>query len=235
MARAKRTQRAEARRRYRAATEPEVEVEGEASLDTRGPSRGSGPSARPDGRARVGILDALRISIHPPRFREDLALLPSLLTNRALWLPVVVILATAVITAITRGADLVTSFLFTYFLVTPAIGGVFLAGFLAPRASWLIGIVVSLVSAICYILMGAAGLLPGTYGEQFAKFPFEASVSTLVSAPVLGAFFASAAAWYRRFLRLSNPNRARQAQAPRRANDGRTRGSNDSQKAGARR
>ena len=33
----------------------------------------------------------------------------------------------------------------------PAIGGVFLAGFLAPRASWLLGSIVGLVSAVCYI------------------------------------------------------------------------------------
>jgi hypothetical protein len=48
----------------------------------------------------------------------------------------------------------------------------------------------------------------------------------------MGAFFAAAAAWYRRFLQLSNPNRRQQAAKPK-ANDGRTRSSG--QKAGVRR
>jgi len=52
---------------------------------------------------------------------------------------------------------------------------------------------------------------------------------------VMGAFFAAAAAWYRRFLQLSNPNRARQTQGKaKRGADGRTRTS-DSGKAPARR
>jgi hypothetical protein len=36
-------------------------------------------------------------------------------------------------------------------------------------------------------------------------------------------FFAASAAWYRRFLRLSNPNRGRQQQQQRRGPDGRSR------------
>jgi hypothetical protein len=55
--------------------------------------------------------------------------------------------------------------------------------------------------------------------------------------PILGAFFASAAAWYRRFLYLNNPNRGRgrrPASAGRRP-DGRTRAASAGQKAGVRR
>ena len=40
--------------------------------------------------------------------------------------------------------------MFAYFVQTPAIGGVFIAGFLAPRASWLLGVIVGLVAAVCY-------------------------------------------------------------------------------------
>ena len=43
--------------------------------------------------------------------------------------------------------------MFAYFIQTPAIGGVFIAGFLAPRASWLLGVVVGLVAAICYAIL----------------------------------------------------------------------------------
>jgi hypothetical protein len=62
----------------------------------------------------------------------------------------------------------------------------------------------------------------------------DAIVGALILTPLFGAFFAAAAAWYRRFLALSNPNRARQSkgQAPKRG-DGRTR--TGSEKASARR
>jgi hypothetical protein len=43
-----------------------------------------------------------------------------------------------------------------------------------------------------------------------------------MTSPPFGIFFAASAAWYRRFLRLSNPNRGR-PQQPRRGSDGRSR------------
>jgi hypothetical protein len=52
----------------------------------------------------------------------------------------------------TNGSDL-SLLLFQYFIATPAIGGVFLAGFLAPRASWLLGRDRRLVAAICYSIL----------------------------------------------------------------------------------
>ena len=72
------------------------------------------------------------------------------------------------LTGITQGADVLSQFAFQYFVVTPAIGGVFIAGFLAPRASWLLGVIVGLVSAICYTILGFAGLLPAGFAEVFA-------------------------------------------------------------------
>lgn len=224
MARAKRTssERAAARRRYRAATDPADVEAGDASGE---PSRAAPSTRAVAGGVRLGIGTALRASFRPLRVREDLAALPSLIPNRALWVPVLVTVATAVATTVTGGNDVVTALLFTYFVVTPAIGGVFLAGFLAPRASWLLGIIVSLVAAGCYIVMGATGHLPAPFGEQFANAPSAAVISSLLISPAIGAFFASAAAWYRRFLTMTNPNRGRRAQqASKRAGDGRSRG-----------
>ena len=239
MARAKRTQRAAARRRYRAATEPELLEAEEEEREAPATRRAAPPARSSSDTVRVGIAAALRASFHPLRVREDLAALPSLVTHRALWLPVLVTVATAVATVITGGADVVTALLFTYFIVTPAIGGVFLAGFLAPRASWLLGIIVSLVAAACYIVMGYTGRLPAPFSEQFEAVPTAAIVSSLVIAPVIGALFASLAAWYRRFLSLTNPNRGRRPQSPqKRVGDGRTRassGQKSNAKAAARR
>jgi hypothetical protein len=241
VARAKRTARADARRRYRAATEPEFDMDvdaADASPDARATSRGSQPSARPENsQARVGFLAALRLSIHPPKFREDLAALPGLaLHSKALWIPLAATVASAIAVIITGGKDVVTAFLFAYFVQTPAIGGVFLAGFLAPRASWLLGLIVGFVAAIGYAayIVIAAGRLPGADAPDPALVR-DTVISAFFLSPILGALFAAAAAWYRRFLRLSNPNRGRRSSPAKRVGNGRTRGSSDSQKAGARR
>ena len=248
MARAKRTERAEARRRYRAtlATDPltgETEdadgapptaasqAAGRSNASTTG-KQGSGTTTE-----RVGFLDAFRQSIRPVHVREDIAALPWITVHtKAIWLPVLITVAATVATAVTGAKDMVTGLLFTYFVVFPAIGGVFIGGFLAPRASWLVGVVIGLVSAACYVALGVSGLLPTPFAEQFTVNALGASVSAFIYSPIMGAFFAAAAAWYRRFLALSSPNRNRKpSQAPKqRPGDGRTR-SSASQKAPAKR
>jgi hypothetical protein len=250
VARAKRTERAEARRRYRAtlATDPQAEdADGADESSGSGSSQGARRSnAAPAGKQgssgtqeRVGFLDAFKLSIRPVHVRQDIASLPWItLHTKAIWLPVVITIGATIATAATGANDMVTGLLFTYFVVFPAIGGVFIGGFLAPRASWLVGVVVGLVSAACYVALGVAGLLPPPFNGQFTLDATGASVSAFIYSPIMGAFFAAAAAWYRRFLALSSPNRNRrqQSQAPKqRPGDGRTRSSGASQKAPAKR
>jgi hypothetical protein len=240
VARAKRTTRAEARRRYRA----EHGLPDETIADDDAPdaddarsatSRQTGSDPVPPG--RLGITTALRQSFHPLDVRGDLRALPRLARNKALLLPLLLTIGSTAIFLIahpqaTGPADTVTllaTFLFQYFIQAPAIGGVFIAGFLAPRASWLLGVIVGLVSAVCY-----AGLvLSGALGVSTTTSPNEVVLAAAFISPVIGALFASAAAWYRRFLQLSSPNRGRtRQQPPRRGNDGRSR---SGQKAGVRR
>jgi MFS-type transporter involved in bile tolerance (Atg22 family) len=133
----------------------------------------------------------------------------------------------------TDALGVLTVFLYQYFVVTPAIGGVFIAGFLAQRASWLYGILVGLVAAACYsflVLRGFIGTAPNTDTQTLAR---DVVLASFLLSPLIGAFFASTAAWYRRFLALSNPNRGRPRGAPPRP-DGRSR-SAANQKAGVRR
>lgn len=232
MARAKRTERATARRRYRAATEPDVLEAEDQTLD-HVPSRAATPARPASGAARMGIRAALRASIHPLRVREDLAALPSLVTHKALWVPVLVTVASTVAVVATGGKDSITAILFAYFVQTPAIGGVFLAGFLAPRASWLLGAIVGVVAAIGYLAV--LTIVPGALSptEPGTAAIESVALSAFVLSPIMGALFASAAAWYRRFLSLTNPNRGRRNQQPqKRVGDGRTRGSSG-QKANA--
>ncbi len=247
MARAKRTERAEARRRHRAATaaDPAADtIDGVVSPTTTGRSTSSTTSKTSAGDktpvpgARMGFMDAFRASIRPIHVRQDLASLPWIaIHTKALWIPLLITIASTVAVIGTQGGSL-SQFMFAYFIQTPAIGGVFIAGFLAPRASWLLGVVVGLVAAVCYgiLVIGFPTLiypaLPPTADQAR-----DIVVSALVLSPVIGGFFAAGAAWYRRFLAYSSPNRGRsQNQKPTggRPGDGRTRGST-SQKAGAKR
>ncbi len=236
MARAKRTARADARRRHRAERglpdellDIEAEDAAASTVDhSRRPTTGQ--------TARVGIATAFRQAFRPLDVRGDLQALPSIaLRSKALWVPLLLTLLSTVAFIALRPegksdiASTIAVFLFQYFLATPAIGGVFIAGFLAPRASWLLGVIVGLVSAACYAFLGLAGYVnvPSTVDSR------DVVVAAFVMSPIVGAFFASSAAWYRRFLQLSNPNRGRGQQAARRT-DGRSRGGSN-QKAGIRR
>ena len=230
MARAKRTARAEARRRHRAEQGLPTTSESFDDVSTQS-SRGPDTAIPP---TRIGIFAAFRLAFRPLDIRGDLRALPSIaLHSKALWVPILITVASTIAFAITNGADLVTRFLFAYFVQTPAIGGVFLAGFLAPRASWLLGIIVGAVAAACY-----AALIFTVFSAVLAASPTPGQTEQTILyaigfSPLLGAFFAAAAAWYRRFLQLSNPNRGRQPASPRRGPDGKTRAG--AQKAGARR
>jgi hypothetical protein len=244
VARAKRTHRAEARRRYR--SEQALGVQDDVGeVDEGAPAKAtqarstSAPSKGPSTTPRAGVGNAFRGAFRPLDIRSDLRAIPQLVRNKALWIPVAITLATTVLFIVIRPEGrtdilgVVTVFLYQYFVVTPAIGGVFIAGFLAPRASWLYGIVVGIVAAACYsflVLRGFIGVAPTADTQSLAR---DVVLASFLLSPIVGAFFASTAAWYRRFLYLSNPNRGRARSSNPSRPDGRTRSSN--QKASARR
>jgi hypothetical protein len=252
VARAKRTDRAEARRRHRneQALAGIDDVAEEASeIGTTAPER---PAPGATTTARRGFATAFREAFRPLDIRSDLRALPRLVRHRALWIPVLLTVVSAgLFIAVQPGETLATAqcgldrpggclpvlatFLFQYFIVTPAIGGVFIAGFMAPRASWLLGLIVGTVAATAYsflVLGGYIGLAPDAATQPLAQ---DVVFAAFIMSPIVGSFFASTAAWYRRFLYLSNPNRGRgRPGAPTRP-DGRTRARGASEKAGARR
>ncbi len=240
MARAKRTDRAEARRRYRI-EQGLVDADGaeEAGAVDPGGASASASAPAPDGRRSISA--AFREAFRPLDLRSDLRALPQLIRHRAFWIPVLLTLASLVLFIVIRPEgrtdilSIITVFMFQYFVVTPAIGGVFIAGFLAPRASWLLGVLVGLVAAACYsglVLTGYVGISPTADTAVLAR---DVVIAAFLMSPIVGAFFASTAAWYRRFLYLSNPNRARRAAGPSGRPDGRTRTPGANQKASARR
>jgi hypothetical protein len=234
VARAKKTDRAEARRRYRAemATAGGGDVDDatpapSATTSSSRPAQKSSPTfSSPPG--RMGIRDALRESVHPVDIRGDLMALPWLVTHtKAVWLPILLSVGSGVAFALIPSA--ITVYLFQFFVLAPAIGSIFLAGFLAPRASWLIGILVGLAAGVVLAALLYSGAMNNsltTLGSTAlydpAEYPAIIGQSLIMAIP-LGALFAAAAAWYRRFLQLSNPNRGRRAQTKKAGADGRSR------------
>ena len=123
------------------------------------------------------------------------------------------------------GVNALTSAFYQYFSFTAPLGTAFLAGFFAPRASWLVGIMAALASVGFQALAFTAGPFGGLYdsfldanNQPMTRAAAEALVlnqAIVVGVPT-AALFAAAAAWYKRFLGRANPNRSRPAQAGRR-------------------
>ena len=246
MARAKRTHRAEARRRYRNDQAVGESQDGDADSDAaeRATSTPPRPGTTATTSVRRGFAAAFREAFRPLNVQEDLRSIPMLVRNKALWIPILLTLGTAAVYAAvrpeSRPGELVstlTLFAKEYFLVPPAIGGAFITGFMAPRASWLLGLIVGLVAATIYSILVLNGLVvfPPTNPPTTPPRAEDVAIAAFAISPVIGAFFASTAAWYRRFLYLTNPNRGRARQGAPARPDGRSRSNSANQKAGVRR
>jgi len=234
VARAKRTDRAVARRRHRA-TFVDPLAEGDLAPDegmsisdesTPAPSRravanaGAGRPSTPAAGAppaRPSIAAAFRSSFRPLDLRGDIRALPQLVTHWSFFVPVILSgLAVALIPLV--GLNALTSAFYQYFSFTAPLGTSFLAGFFAPRASYLVGILAALASVGFQFLAYNVGSFGGLFVDfkDAAGNPMaEAAAKELVLSQALtvgvpsAALFAAAAAWYRRFLNRANPNRSR--------------------------
>ena len=231
MARAKRTDRAAARRRYRAQTEAVVESADEDVVEPR-PSRpapanaGRSPAAAPP---RPGILSAFRASFRPIDLQGDLRALPRLLRTPAFLAPVILSGLAVALVPLT-GANPLAGTLYQYFSYTAPLGTAFVAGFFAPRASYLLGILAALASVGFQAIAFNAGTFGGTLtgaldanGNPVAPRDLANGIlnqALFVGVPWCG-FFAAAAAWYRRFLRTAGPARQPARAATARRPDGR--------------
>lgn len=226
MARAKRTDRAEARRRYRqtsAAEEAEYDDLDEdptagpsaAGADRR-PSRPGTPSSAPG--ARPSIAASFRAAYAPAPIRDDLRALPGIvLRTKAFWVPAGLAVASGV-AYLVGGAEtgIVGSMALALFLQPPPMAASFLGGILAPRAAWAIGGLVGLTSAIVLtvvvLLYPDATTGTGAEGSQSQDFILFA----LLVSPTFGVAVGAFAGFYRRFLQSTRPtppssNRQRRA------------------------
>lgn len=242
MARAKRTDRAEARRRSRAAfadqAAPELDEAGDivasdiaaasasrqaGASRTRG-STGSGTPPSP----RTSVASAFRSSFRPLDLRGDLRALPQILTHWSLYVPIILSgLAVALVPFM--GASSIAGVLFGYFSGGAPFGTAFIAGLFAPRASYLVGLIAALASAGFMALAFAVGPFGGALqgvtsaaGEPISEANAKSLLlnEALVTGVPLAAFVAAAGAWYRRFLNRANPNRNRPTTPTSRRPDG---------------
>lgn len=219
MARAKRTDRAEARRRWRQAGAAELEgaeVEELPATPSPASKTAAGSVQRPS------ITAAFRNAYRPARIREDIAVLPGLLRTRAFLVSILLVVGGTLAVTVVPG-NVVTNLAFQALVVPPAMAPVFIVGFFARRASYILGFIVAVVDVLAYaffVYAVAPGLAPATIDPIQQQ---QLILSAISVGPLSGIFFAAAAAWYRRFLTLSNAgaqNRAR-ARQQQRARSGR--------------
>ncbi len=158
MARAKRTDRSEARRRFRAqqaAADAELGDESDDDgAEVAPPSRSApaGPAARgsqPAAPPRPGIANAFRGAFRSANLREDLAHLPQILLARSMLATALGIAAVIGTIVAFEGQEVISKILFPYFLLPPQIGAIFIVGFFAPRASYLSGALIGAFATTC--------------------------------------------------------------------------------------
>lgn len=211
MPRAKRTNRAEARRRYRATLNEPVDELDDLELDEeQAPPRSSevrraAPTkkAEPMRPPRPSISAAFRGAFRSPDFAGDVRALPRLLIGRAFLIPAGLIIAVAAVVIATGGQELISRELAQFFLAPPPLAPVFLAGFLASRASWLLGGLLGVVQSFAVVAVVATPAFASVQSvPDSGLFLYSLFVSV-----AFGAFYAAAMAWYKRFLRLANPPR----------------------------
>ena len=140
MARAKRTDRADARRRYRAAQAPVADPEDDAPAP-----RDTAAAMAPSGGGPLGLFGG----VHLPDFRGDLLAMPEVVrTTRTLWGAFALGLF-AVVAGLTFPLNDpgLTGLVLPLFIQAPGIP-VLVGGFVAPRGAWLIGGVMGLFQAL---------------------------------------------------------------------------------------
>ena len=211
MARAKSTARADARRRHRAATAaaaaeaPDLEIAPAAA-------RSANAAARPPAPARPGVLGSFRGAIRPVHLREDLVDLPRLATKTfAIWVPCAIILGVAIVFEATGGniqSAGIPALAFNLFVFPPPLAAAFLAGILTQRSSYLAGGVAGLLGGILFsIYVLTATFPPSSTGAIITNdIRAQNALYAMVVSPVAGVAVGGFAGFYRRFLRMANPN-----------------------------
>jgi hypothetical protein len=227
VARAKRTDRAEARRQYRAYLAAQAEAQSAAEAEEV-PAEEPGAPARPTRTRdvevaykpgeRPGIFGSIRSATRTPHYVDDLRNIgPLVVGTKAVW-PVAAICLISAVVAYPRinsqtvvANDPILSVIFQFVLYPLPLLPPMMAGFLAPRSTWLAGAIAALISTLTLIALVIA-----------TQFKVEGSTTSITGANVLGitaswlsvalpfgALIGAASGWYKRFLDLMGAGRQR--------------------------
>jgi hypothetical protein len=180
VARAKRTDRAEARRKYRAYLQAQEEAEiaearehgGADEAPTSTPRvRDQRSSAAPVPGARMGLFAAARAAYRTPTYVSDIRNIRSLVVgSKAVW-PVLIMCVVGGaymsirISAGSSGAsnDPILSTVYQFVFYPIPLLPPMLAGFLAPRATWLAGLIAAFIATITLVVV--VGLNVGSFSN----------------------------------------------------------------------
>lgn len=225
MARAKQTGRSEARRRYRQSMAP-IEADGEGELlepgDDSEPERRTTKTAAPRPAAdrppsgRLGFGASFRLAYHPPNIREDIRTFPTTIRSRGFIAAVLMVIVGGLVWYVYPVySGSITAW---ELLVLPgsALAPQLVAGFFAPRASYLLGLVVGLVQPVVYLLVNSSPRVQEAYllrGVNVPGITVDQVALAFFNSVLMGGLFAAMAAWYRRFLSLSSQRSSAAARA----------------------
>ena len=211
LARAKNTSRADARRRTRETQRAELAAEAPDDIEST-PDEQSAPQQRPP-------------LFKMPNIREDARALPEMFrTKRLMWVPLLLFAAGFLLVLVYPGlpsplGDGAVLYL-QFFFVPPALFTFFIAGFVAPRASYLVGLVYGLLAGVVwsvgYLVTGA--LASGSTTTPPPDNPVLVSANLFLFGLVYGTLGAAFAGWYRDFLRRMQEN-SRQKRVEQEAKD----------------
>lgn len=205
MARAKRTHRADARRRYREAMAAQAEGE-EAAAEVPTAAVSQRPTKRSSAAepvaARPSFFGTFRAAVQPADVRGDLAYLPRLIVSPAILAPIAIVVASTVV-ALLPGAteNVLVVFAVQLFLQPPALAIAFIGGWLAKRGSWLVGGIAGAASVIGYAVVIVQ------LGAEGALTPSGSLAVTVAIALAFGFAVGAFAGFYKRWLALMQPSR----------------------------
>jgi signal transduction histidine kinase len=156
-----------------------------------------------------------------PNVREDIRALPSIFRSKPiLFLPLLLILVGLAIYWFlpTLSTDVagIAGYYIQFFFAPPALFTFFIAGFFAPRASYLVGFVYGVIAgiiwAIAVLSVGVPASDPSQPPTANTYDPIFVVGNMLVIGVLYGTLAAALAAWYRDFLRgIQERGRARRA------------------------
>jgi len=210
VARAKSTDRAEARRKYRAYLQAQEEAAAAANLPDDAPAAAASKPARSGQRpaqpgqpaGRLGMFAAARAAYRNPTYVDDVRHIGDLVfRSKAVWPVLLVCVAGAVYMSARVGAadankdpilPAVYQFLFYPVPLLPPM----IAGFFAPRATWLAGAIAAFIATMSLVVVVTlnSGTFSNTTGELFASPSPAASGAVASVAPSQSALVANASA-----------------------------------------